>query len=130
MLHPAGLRVPVLEHGTRKAADTRVGLENVARDRKQLLTDLVEVFASKEGLIAGVGPQQGGEGVSLLGLLPGRAAAVSLQRVVDDVVVVRIFPRQDAGATGAAQRTGNKLGRQQVCFHLQDPSVRVKIGKW
>lgn len=47
--------------------------------------------------------------MGLLALLPGFAAAVPLQRVVDDVVVVRIFPRQDAGSAGAAQRAGDKL---------------------
>lgn len=78
----------------------------------RLVPDLVEVFPSEEGLIAGVGPQQSREGVSLLGLLPRHAAAVPLQSVVDDMVVVGIFPRKDAGATRAAQRTGNKLGEE------------------
>lgn len=45
----------------------------------------------------------------LLALLPGFAATVSIQGVVDDVVVVGVFPRQDAGTTGAAERAGNKL---------------------
>lgn len=54
--------------------------------------------------------QQGGEGVRLLALLPGGAAAVPLQRVVGDVVVVRVLPRQDAGSARAAQRAGYELG--------------------
>lgn len=54
--------------------------------------------------------QQGGEGVRLLAFLPGGAAAVPLQRVVGDVVVVRVLPRQDAGSARAAQRTGHELG--------------------
>lgn len=45
----------------------------------------------------------------LLALLPGSAAAVSLQRVVDHVVVVRVLPRQDARSTRAAQRAGHEL---------------------
>lgn len=46
----------------------------------------------------------------LLALLPGGAAAVALQCVVGDVVVVRVLPRQDAGSARAAQRTGHELG--------------------
>lgn len=57
--------------------------------------------------------QQGGEGAGLFALLPGFAAAVALQRVVGDAVVVRVLPRQDAGSAGAAQRTGHKLKWQQ-----------------
>lgn len=57
--------------------------------------------------------QQGGERAGLFALLPGFAAAVALQRVVGDAVVVRILPRQDAGSAGAAQRTGHKLKWQQ-----------------
>ena len=74
-----------------------------------IIPNLVQIFPGEEGLVASVRPQQGGEGVRLLALLPGCAAAVPLQRVVDDVVVVRVFPRQDAGATRAAQRAGHKL---------------------
>lgn len=47
--------------------------------------------------------------MGLLALLPGFAAAVPLQGVVDDVVVVGVFPCQDAGSTGAAQWAGNIL---------------------
>lgn len=54
--------------------------------------------------------QQGGESVRLLALLPGGAAAVALQRVVGDVVVVRVLARQDAGSARAAQRAGHELG--------------------
>lgn len=53
--------------------------------------------------------QQGGKGEGFLTLLPGFTAAVSFQRVVDDMVVVRIFPCEDAGSTGAAEWAGNKL---------------------
>lgn len=70
---------------------------------------LVKIFPGEEGLVAGVRPHQSGEGVGLLALLPGLAAAVSLQRVVDDMVVVRVFTCQDAGSAGAAQRAGHKL---------------------
>lgn len=83
---------------------------------------LVQILPGEEGLVAVVGPQQGGEGVRLLALLPGGAAAVALQRVVDDVVVVRVLPRQDAGSTRAAQRAGHELeaGRERPvcqCLH-------------
>lgn len=71
---------------------------------------LVEVLPSEEGLVASVGLQQGREGLGLLALLPGQAAAVALQSVVDDMVVVGILPRQDAGPAGATQRAGHKLG--------------------
>lgn len=74
---------------------------------------LVEIFPGEERLVAGVRLQQGGEGAGLLALLPGRAAAVALQGVVGDAVVVRVLPRQDAGSAGAAQRTGHKLTGQQ-----------------
>ena len=53
--------------------------------------------------------QQGREGLGLLALLPGRAAAVALQRVVDDVVVVGVLPRQYAGPARAAQWAGHEL---------------------
>lgn len=74
---------------------------------------LVEVFPGEEGLVASAGLQQGGEGAGLLALLPGFAAAVALQRVVGDPVVVGVLPRQDAGSAGAAQRTGHELKQQQ-----------------
>lgn len=70
---------------------------------------LVEVFPGEERLVAGVRVEQGGEGGGLLALLPGFAAAVALQGVVGDAVVVRVLPSQDAGSAGAAQRTGHKL---------------------
>lgn len=70
---------------------------------------LVEVFPGEEGLVVRVGLQQGGEGAGLFALLPGFAAAVALQRVVGDPVVVGVLPRQDAGSAGAAQRTGHEL---------------------
>lgn len=73
------------------------------------VSDLVEVFPCEEGLVSSEALQQSWESLRLLALLPGRAAAVPLQRVVDDVVVVGVFPRQDAGSTRAAERTGNKL---------------------
>lgn len=69
---------------------------------------LVEVFPGEEGLVV-LGLQQGGEGAGLFALLPGFAAAVALQRVVGDPVVVGVLPRQDAGSAGAAQRTGHEL---------------------
>lgn len=53
--------------------------------------------------------QQGGECAGLFAFLPGFAAAVALQRVVGDAVVVRVLARQDAGSAGAAERTGHKL---------------------
>lgn len=74
---------------------------------------LVEVLAGEKGLVAGQILEQSREGVRLLTLLPSPAAAVALQRVVGDVVVVRVFARQDAGAAGAAQRTGYKLAMQR-----------------
>lgn len=46
-------------------------------------------------------------------LLPGSAAAVSFQGVVDDTVVVGVLSRQNAGSTGAAQRAGNELRRRE-----------------
>lgn len=70
---------------------------------------LVEIFPGEERLVVGVRAQQGGERAGLFALLPGFAAAVALQGVVGDAVVVRVLPRQDAGAAGAAQRTGHKL---------------------
>lgn len=57
--------------------------------------------------------QQGREGAQLLALLPGGAAAVALQRVVEDVVVVRVLARQDAGSARAAQRTGHELRERE-----------------
>lgn len=53
--------------------------------------------------------QHGGKGEGFLALLPGFTAAVSFQRVVDDMVVVLIFPCEDASSTGAAEWAGNKL---------------------
>lgn len=58
--------------------------------------------------------QQFGEGAQLLAILPGGAAAVALQRVVEDVVVVRVLASQDAGSARAAQRTGHKLREREV----------------
>lgn len=84
---------------------------------------LVEIFPGEEGLVAGVGLQQGGEGAGLLALLPGFAAAVALQRVVGDPVVVRVLPRQDAGSAGAAQRAGHKLQQQQRRLEKAAPSL-------
>lgn len=80
-----------------------------AQAGSHIVSYLVKIFPGKEGLVAGVRLQQGGEGVGFLALLPGFAAAVSLQCVVDDVVVVGVLPCQDAGSAGAAQRAGNKL---------------------
>lgn len=71
---------------------------------------LVKVFPSKKGLVAGVGLQQSWKRLALLTLLPGLTAAVSFYGVVDDVVVVGVFTRQDAGSTWAAQWARNKLG--------------------
>lgn len=77
-----------------------------------VLSCLVQVLPSEEGLVAGHGLEQRGEGVGLLALLPVPAAAVALQRVVDDAVVVRVLSRQDAGSAGAAQRAGDELWRE------------------
>lgn len=78
-----------------------------------MLSHLVEIFPCEEGLVAGVRLEQGGEGGGLLALLPGFAAAVALQGVVGDAVVVRVLPCQDAGSAGAAQRTGHELRWKQ-----------------
>lgn len=78
-----------------------------------MFSHLVEIFPGEERLVAGVLLEQGGEGGGLLALLPGFAAAVALQGVVGDAVVVRVLPRQDAGSAGAAQRTGHKLRWKQ-----------------
>lgn len=78
-----------------------------------VLRYLVEVFPGEEGLVAGVLLQHGGERAGLFALLPGDAAAVALQRVVADAVVVGVLARQDAGSAGAAQRTGHKLQWKQ-----------------
>lgn len=43
-----------------------------------IVSYLVKIFPGEEGLVAGVRLQQGGEGVGLLALLPGFAAAVPL----------------------------------------------------
>lgn len=104
---------------------------------RHIFSYLVEIFPGEEGLVAGVFLQQGGEGEGFLALLPGFAAAVSLQRVVDDVVVVGVFPRQDAGSTGAAQRAGDELrgedGGQRMregrgpCFKLYKVMVSAFI---
>lgn len=65
--------------------------------------------------------------MSLFALLPGRAAAVSLQRVVDDMVVVRVLPRQDAGSARAAQRTGNKLRDKKKSQHSDEAEQRQMV---
>lgn len=78
-----------------------------------MFSHLVEIFPGEERLVAGVRLEQGGEGGGLLALLPGFAAAVALQGVVGDAVVVRVLPCQDAGSAGAAQRTGHKLRRER-----------------
>lgn len=94
------------------------------------LGHLVEIFPGEERLVAGVRLEQGGEGGGLLALLPGRAAAVALQGVVGDAVVVRVLPRQDAGSAGAAQRTGHELGwkeRQRVSPPLLHHVCRTVI---
>lgn len=83
-------------------------------DKGVIFRYLVEIFAGEEGLVAGVSLEQGGEGAGLLALLPGCAAAVSLQGVVGDAVVVGVLPRQDAGSAGAAERTGHKLRHKQT----------------
>lgn len=50
-------------------------------------------------------------------MLPGGAAAVALQRVVEDVVVVRVLASEDAGSARAAQWTSHKLReRGLLCF--------------
>lgn len=52
--------------------------------------------------------------MQLLALLPGSAAAVALQRVVEDVVVVRVLASEDAGSARAAQGTGHELRERKV----------------
>lgn len=73
------------------------------------LPNLVEILPGEEGLVVGAFLQQCGEGARLLTLLPGGAAAVALQCVVEDVVVVRVLASEDAGSARAAQWTGHKL---------------------
>lgn len=57
--------------------------------------------------------KKGREAVRLLGLLPCCAAAVALQRVVDHMMVMGIFARQDTCPAGAAKGTCNKLGERK-----------------
>jgi len=57
--------------------------------------------------------KKGREAVRLLGLLPRCAAAVALQRVVHDMMVMGVFTRQDTRPAGAAKRTGNNLGERR-----------------
>lgn len=70
---------------------------------------LIQILPSKEGLIDAVFLKEGRESLGLLGLLPCSAAAVALQRVVDHMMVMRVFARQDARPAGTAKGTGDKL---------------------
>lgn len=74
---------------------------------------LIQILPSKEGLIGAVFLKKGREAVRLLGLLPCCAAAVALQRVVDHMMVMGIFARQDTCPAGAAKGTRNKLGERK-----------------
>lgn len=73
---------------------------------------LIEVFSSKEGGIS-LFLEVGRKGLDLLGLLPGGAAAVSRQRVVDSTITVYILSSQDTGPARATE------GRTHVlkCLH-------------
>lgn len=70
---------------------------------------LIQILPSKEGLVCALFLKEGRESLGLLGLLPCSAAAVALQRVVDHMMVMRIFAHQDARPAGTAKRTGDKL---------------------
>ncbi len=70
---------------------------------------LIQILPSEEGLIDAVFLKEGRESLRLLGLLPCSAAAVALQRVVDHMMVMRVFARQDARPAGTAKGTGDKL---------------------
>lgn len=74
---------------------------------------LIQILPSKEGLIGAVLLKKGREAVGLLGLLPQCAAAVALQRVVHDMMVMGVFARQDARPAGAAKGTSNNLGERR-----------------
>lgn len=70
---------------------------------------LIQILPSKKGLIDAVFLKEGRESLRLLGLLPCSAAAVALQRVVDHMMVMRIFACQDTRPAGTAKGTGDKL---------------------
>lgn len=75
---------------------------------------LIEVFSCKEGGIS-LFLEVGRKGLDLLGLLPGGAAAVSRQRVVDSTITVYILSSQDTGPARATE------GRTHVlkCLHIK-----------
>lgn len=72
-------------------------------------TYLIQVFSSKKCLIATHRLENHWKSIWFLNLLPGFAAAISFQSVIDYMVIMWIFPCQDAGSTRAAQCTGYKL---------------------
>lgn len=84
---------------------------------------LIQIFPSKECLIATHRLEDSRKSVGLLNLLPGFAAAISLQGVIDNMVIVWVFACQNAGSAGAAQCTRHILGN-----NMKEHGASVNIG--
>lgn len=63
---------------------------------------LIQVFPGKECLIATHRLEDSWKSIWFLNLLPGFATAISLQSVVDNMMIMWVFSCQDAGSTRTA----------------------------